>query len=183
MLHSVALNICQRVGPVIFQYNLKKVELLNKDKIMCNCLSPTHPVGNKTNNFCIYKKCPAILLILRPAWIQYHISNLERMKHKTCRQRLEFLHGMMNLMWNAHLCTCQSVWKNVKVFSDWMSFGWLNIRGVSAFIFRQGQQRKAICIFREQQLSRGMHPALSRLKVSWAAFGSLTRLKLSRQHN
>lgn len=80
ILHSVALNICQRVGSVIFQYNLKKVELLNKDKIMFNCLSPTHPVGNTKNN--IYKKCSAILLILRPAWIQYSISNLKRMKHK-----------------------------------------------------------------------------------------------------
>lgn len=57
----------------------------------------------------------------------------------------------MNLMWNAHLCTCQRVWKNVKVFSDSMCFRWLNIRGVSAFTFRQGQQRKAICIFTEQQ--------------------------------
>lgn len=184
-LPSVVRSICQSVLALRhFNTKLKKGELLNKDNMMFNCLSPTNLVENTTNNFCIHKKkkSSAILLTLRPTCFQYSISKLKRMKQKNA-QSAEFLHDMMNLMWNAHLCTCQRVWKNVKVFSDWMCFRWLNIRGVSAFTFRQGQQREAICIFREQQLSRGMYPTRSRLKVPWAAFGALKRLKLSRQHN
>ncbi len=58
----------------------------------------------------------------------------------------------------------------------WIHFAWLNIRGVSAFIFRQGQQWNTICILKDQQLSRGDTSRVrSRLEISFAAFRDLTR--------